>query len=353
MTRRILSDAQYTMNSAGDNLDSVVRYDPLMTKIRHENEELRLDIDRRKAHERDLRKRLERAERRILEAGQMTTKMESMKKHNQKLEKQLRSLKKYLSELPTRDEYKTLQNEKCQLLDSSKFMENEMSTIKDKLKSYTVSVDQMSRDRSELAHELEQARQRINHLELNQTQSESQETSELVTQLRAQCTQIMIKLKDEKHERLEMQKSHQIEREQLAETVKLLQESQGKLTRQNERLTNECNQLTTQLDDCGGVESFDQLKDKLTTLIEIFEQLIDKAKRFQKSQKSEDIYYPDETYDDPLSDDLLLDLDETHKQVIKQNGQTTFADLELRLDKLTNHIAEMEAFEMANACQVQ
>ena len=47
--------------------------------------------------------------RRILEAGQMTTKMESMKKHNQKLEKQLRSLKKYLSELPTRDEYKTLQ----------------------------------------------------------------------------------------------------------------------------------------------------------------------------------------------------------------------------------------------------
>ena len=39
----------------------------------------------------------------------MTTKMESMKKHNQKLEKQLRSLKKYLSELPTRDEYKTLQ----------------------------------------------------------------------------------------------------------------------------------------------------------------------------------------------------------------------------------------------------
>ena len=53
---------------------------------------------------------------------------------------------------------------------------------------------------------MEQARQRINHLELNQTQSESQETSELVTQLRAQCTQIMIKLKDEKHERLEMQK---------------------------------------------------------------------------------------------------------------------------------------------------
>ena len=49
--------------------------------------------------------------------------------------------------------------------------------------------------------------------------------------------------------------------------------------------------------------------------------MIDEAKRFQKSKKSEDIYYPDETYDDPLSDDLLLDLDETHKQVIKQNGQ--------------------------------
>ena len=57
--------------------------------------------------------------------------------------------------------------------------------------------------------------------------------------------------------------------------------------------------------------------------------MIDKAKRFQKSQKSEDIYYPDETYDDPLSDDLLLDLDETHKQVIKQNGQVFIGVFEI------------------------
>ena len=61
---------------------------------------------------------------------------------------------------------------------------------------------------SKKAHELEQARQRINHLELNGTPSESQETSELVTQLRAQCTQIMIKLKDEKHERQQIQKRY-------------------------------------------------------------------------------------------------------------------------------------------------
>ena len=35
-------------------------------------------------------------------------------------------------------------------------MENEMATIKEKLKSFTVSVDHMSRERNELAHELEQ-----------------------------------------------------------------------------------------------------------------------------------------------------------------------------------------------------
>ena len=40
-------------------------------------------------------------------------------------------------------------------------MEKEMATIKEKLKSYTVSVDKMGRDKAELAHELDLARQRI------------------------------------------------------------------------------------------------------------------------------------------------------------------------------------------------
>ena len=99
--------------------------------------------------------------RRIQEGAQFAAKMENAKRYNQKLEKQLKSLKKYLSELPTRDEYKTLLSEKSRLLESSNFMEKEMATIKEKLKSYTVSVDKMGRDKAELAHELDLARQRI------------------------------------------------------------------------------------------------------------------------------------------------------------------------------------------------
>lgn len=33
--------------------------------------------------------------------------------------------------------------------------------------------------------------------------------------------------------------------------------------------------------------------------------------------------------------------------------KTTFGDLDKKLDELTKSVAEMEAFEMANACQVQ
>ena len=40
-------------------------------------------------------------------------------------------------------------------------MEREMATIKEKLKSYTISVDKMGRDKAELDHELDLARQRI------------------------------------------------------------------------------------------------------------------------------------------------------------------------------------------------
>ena len=68
--------------SGDQNNPIVVRYDPALTKARHENDELRLDLERR--------------------------------------------------------------------------MENEMATIKEKLKSFTVSVDHMSRERNELVHELDQ-----------------------------------------------------------------------------------------------------------------------------------------------------------------------------------------------------
>ena len=58
------------------------------------------------------------------------------------------------------------------------------------------------------------------------------------------------------------------------------------------------------------------------------------------------------------SDDLLLDLDETHAQVIRdanstENGADCSVDeLERKLDKMSDAIAEMEAAEMASACQV-
>ena len=50
--------------------------------------------------------------------------------------------------------------------------------------------------------------------------------------------------------------------------------------------------------------------------IETFGALIDKAQRYQKNSKSDDVYYPD-MVDDPTSDDLLLDLDETHAAVLR------------------------------------
>ena len=93
------------MNSScsGGSENPVVRYDPALTKARHENDELRLDLERRRAAERELRKRLDRAERRIQEGEKMTNKLDVSRRANQKLERQLKSLKKYLSELPTRD----------------------------------------------------------------------------------------------------------------------------------------------------------------------------------------------------------------------------------------------------------
>ena len=100
----------WTARVQGDqNNPIVVRYDPALTKARHENDELRLDLDRRRAAERELRKRLDRAERRIQEGEKMTNKLDVSRRANQKLERQLKSLKKYLSELPTRDKYKKLQ----------------------------------------------------------------------------------------------------------------------------------------------------------------------------------------------------------------------------------------------------
>ena len=59
--------------------------------------------------------------RRIQEGAQFAAKMENQKRYNQKLEKQLKSLKKYLSELPTRDEYKNLMSEKSRLLDRAHY----------------------------------------------------------------------------------------------------------------------------------------------------------------------------------------------------------------------------------------
>ena len=50
--------------------------------------------------------------------------------------------------------------------------------------------------------------------------------------------------------------------------------------------------------------------------IETFGVLIDKAQRYQKNSKSDDVYYPD-MVDDPTSDDLLLDLDETQAAVLR------------------------------------
>ena len=43
------------------------------------------------------------------EGEKMTNKLDVSRRANQKLERQLKSLKKYLSELPTRDQYKKLQ----------------------------------------------------------------------------------------------------------------------------------------------------------------------------------------------------------------------------------------------------
>jgi len=348
-----LTDAPLYMNSVGENA-TTVRYDPALTKIRHENEELRLDLDRRRGAERELRKRLERAERRIQEGEKMTPKLESARRQNQKLERQLKSLKKYLSELPTRDEYKKLQSEKTQLLESSQFMENEMATIKEKLKSFTVSVDHMSRERNELAHELEQARQRIEQLGASSNGS-LHDSEEVAEQLRQQCAAIMAKLKEEKVNQADHQKRHQTERDQLAQTVKLLQESQINLSRQNARLKMDNDQLSGRLEQCGGAERITGLREKITGLIDNFDALIGKAQHFQKSTRSDDIYYPDET-DDP-SDDLLLDLDETHAQVIRDANSTepdsSLDELETKLEKMSGAICEMEAAEMANACQIQ
>merc|ERR1712106_1080229 len=324
----------------GENA-TTVRYDPALTKIRHENEELRLDLDRRRGAERELRKRLERAERRIQEGEKMTQKLESARRQNQKLERQLKSLKKYLSELPTRDEYKKLQSEKTQLLESSQFMENEMATIKEKLKSFTVSVDHMSRERIELLG-----------ASSNGSLHDSEEVAE---QLRQQCAAIMAKLKEEKVNQADHHKRHQTERDQLAQTVKLLQESQINLSRQNARLKMDNDQLSGRLEQCGGAERITGLREKITGLIDNFDALIGKAQHFQKSTRSDDIYYPDET-DDP-SDDLLLDLDETHAQVIRDANSTepdsSLDELETKLEKMSGAICEMEAAEMANACQIQ
>ena len=55
------------------------------------------------------------------------------------------------------------------------------------------------------------------------------------------------------------------------------------------------------------------------------------------------------------SDDLLLDLDETHAQVIRDANSTepdsSLDELETKLEKMSGAICEMEAAEMANACQ--
>ena len=57
--------------------------------------------------------------------------------------------------------------------------------------------------------------------------------------------------------------SHQIEREQLSETVKLLQGAQQESSQRVEILTGERDRLEKQLEDCGGSEQVEQLKVKI------------------------------------------------------------------------------------------
>ena len=57
--------------------------------------------------------------------------------------------------------------------------------------------------------------------------------------------------------------SHQIEREQLSETMKLLQGAHQESSQKVEALTCERDRLAMQLEDCGGSEQVEQLKVKL------------------------------------------------------------------------------------------
>jgi len=130
------------------------------------------------------------------------------------------------------------------------------------------------------------------------------------------------------------------------------------LSRENGRLKTDNDQLTGRLTQCGGADRIAALRQKITGLIDTFDGLIGKAQHFQKSTRSDDIYYPPDENDDP-SDDLLLDLDETHAQVIRdansteQYNDSSMDELETKVYKMSDAIAEMEAAEMANACQIQ
>merc|ERR1712212_1303611 len=207
-----------------------VRYDPLLTKMRHENEQLRLDVERRSSQERELRKRLERAERRIQEGTSFMSKEKKtadvLRHHNEKLERQIKDLKKYLARLPTRDEYTALQNEKRQLLEANGFMKKELQNIKEKIQTYTHSVDEMGKDKVELTYELELAHNKITELQTVVKESQSSnaaDDSDLIDVLRAQCKQLALKLKEEKAARVEELNNHQGERDRLSQTVSTFQ----------------------------------------------------------------------------------------------------------------------------------
>merc|ERR1711962_1492318 len=92
--------------------DGTVRYDPINTKLRHDNEDLERQLFKRVETEKKLKIRLKNAETRIKAMMEDNDETQKLKAYVEKQKKKMADLKKYMQKLPTRDEYDQLKRTK-------------------------------------------------------------------------------------------------------------------------------------------------------------------------------------------------------------------------------------------------
>jgi len=331
--------------------DGIVRYDPIATKLRHENEELRREAARRSETESKLRDGIKNLEARIY---QMSEKHHSEQSEVTKIyssyakqKKKMSDLKKYMQKLPTRDEYEQLKRNKKELEAQNKILTNELRSVKTRIGDYISKVSDLKQSKDDLERELEGARDRVIALESKQIpEVNSDDHREIIEDLKNSNHQVLLKLKAEKKERQAENQMFENEKAKLTETIKSLEHglsgSKSELT--SLQLSNE--EMMRKLKELCGKENVNDTKINLAENIDCLDDLVRRILSLQSNI--------DESDDD---EDFNVTHSEFRQTINEDNQNRTMDDLNTQLKTIRSGIdqigANLAASQMGEACRVQ